>query len=89
VKVMDLTVGTRLKSKHSGKACTITEINEKWDWFAVKWDRLSQGCQKFHELSTAYLYFTVVKPLTKEIERADEFLSRANRGLDGNWREYD
>jgi hypothetical protein len=86
---MNLKVGTKLKSKHSGKVCTVIDIDEKWDRFGVEWDVKTRGCKANHEISKAHLYFTIVKTLTKDIERADEFLSRANRGLDDNWREYD
>lgn len=86
---MDLEVGMRLKSKSTGKLCTIEEINEKWDWFSVVWDRKTRGCKDRHEIGKVSLYFTVVRSTTKQIERADEFLKRANGGLDDSWREYD
>lgn len=86
---MELEVGMRLRSKTSHRLGTVKEINTKWAWFTMEWDKKRRGDKSVIDTDDVFLYFTVVSTKTKNIERADSFLKRANNGLDDHWREYD
>lgn len=86
---MHVQVGARLRSDYSNKVGTVEKINEKWDWFKMRWDKPISRERVIFTLSTAGNNFSRVRSETENIERADEFLRRANGGLDDSWREYD
>lgn len=72
----------RIESKHTLEEGDVIEVNEKWGWFRVRWDK---GMIKEYSLNDPGASFIKIKD-GAEI-RADYLLRLENSGLTDYWRE--